>query len=263
MNKLQPLKILVKNMPKNINPNTLGYVHPTGEISFANKESALKYAKNRVVSALNYENGKQPFERGFIIHDNAILAQSDGNSRSVTMQLSEKYRHLEVITVHGHPDQTISLIEQFVRKIKNSVLSLFGKSEPSPSHKTNGIALPVSFPDYCTLILSPNEKQAIVYNSKGQFSKLTKLPEANNIGYSELKEIENEYTMNIDTGYLYQLKQALKSIKRAFMSPQKSEETAKKYAQKRQAEIHDFWVTNDENLCKVKYETDFGIANKS
>ena len=63
--------------------------------------------------------------------------------------------------------------------------------------------------------------------------------------------------MNIDIGYFYQLKHALKSIKRGFMSPKKSEETARKYAEKRQAEIHDFWQTNDERLCKVKYETNF------
>ena len=257
MNRLQPLKILIKNPQKILDAKSLGYVHPTGEISFADHDSALRYAKNRVMSALNYENGKKPFERGFIIHDNAILAQSDGNSGSVLLELPEKYRHLDVVTVHGHPDQTISSIEQFVRKMKNSVVTLFGKNKPSIPHQTNGIALPISFPDYRTLILSPNEKQAIVYNSKGQFSKLTKLPKSENIGYGELKEIENEYMMNIDTGYFYQLKHALKSIKRGFMSPQKSEETARKYAEKRQAEIHDFWQTNDERLCKVKYETNF------
>ena len=253
MNKLQSLTLLWKIPKGKINFDTLGYVHKTGEISFTNSEAALNYAKKRVVSALNYENGKRPFERGFIIHDNVILAQTDGDSSSVVLKLDDKYKDLDVIAVHGHLDGTIHRLEQFVRKI----LSKFKKHPQKSVNQTDGITYPVSFPDYRTLITSPNEVQSIVFNSKGQYSKLTKLEGSKEIGYNELKEIENEYMMNVPSGYIYQLARGIKSFIRGFYSPEKAYILNKKDALKRQSQISGFWENSAEKLCKVKYETDF------
>ena len=253
MNKLQSLALLWKTPKSKINFDTLGYVHKTGEISFANSEAALNYAKKRVVSALNYENGKRPFERGFIIHNNVILAQADGSSNSVFLKLDEKYKDLDVITVHGHPDGTIHRIEQFVRKM----LSKFKKQTQKSVNQTDGITNPINFHDYRIFMMSPNETQSIVFNSKGQYSKLTKLECSKEIGYNELKEIENEYMMNVPSGYIYQLARGIKSLIRGFYSPEKAYILNKKDALKHQSQISGFWENSAEKLCKVKYETDF------
>ena len=253
MIKLQPLKLLWKAPKGKINLDTLGYVHKTGEISFANSETALNYAKKRVVSALNYENGKKPFERGIIIHDNTILSQADGNSGSVMLKPAQKHRLLDIVTVHGHPDTTTSRIEEFVRKIR----SIFKKQTKKPINQTDGITNPISFQDYRSLMLSPNEKEAIVFNSKGQFSKLTKIEGSEKIGYNELREIENEYLMNVPSGYTYQLIKCIKSFIRGFYSPQRAKILNTKDAVKYRSLISDFWKENSEKLCKVKYETNF------
>ncbi len=251
MNTLQPLSFLWKIPKGKINPNTFGYMHPTGEISFASSESALNYAKNKVISALNYEKGKEPFERGILVHDNVILKQKDGGAGSVTIIPDERHRLLNYVVVHGHPDEGMSKIEKCVRKI----ISFF-----IPHYKTNYkpkecVSFPVSFGDYTSLINNPHETKVIAYNSKGEFSSLAKTKDSSNVDYGDLKYIENEYGMEVPNGYLYQFSNFVKSFVKSFLSIEKSEQKTINAAKLRRKLISEFWDNNAENLCKVKYET--------
>ena len=56
MNSLSILKNINKIPCQKINPNTLGYIHSTGEISFATENAAINYAKKRIVTYCIVDN---------------------------------------------------------------------------------------------------------------------------------------------------------------------------------------------------------------
>lgn len=140
--------LLRKVAPKNITPETIGYVDKQGYINFLNDKVANNYAKNRVLAALNTE---KPFERGLIIDGKRILAEKDGNVEEIHI---DDIAHLLPGNsyVHGHPD-----------------ISKYGSA-------------PVSLLDYLTMV-SQKCKKMVAYNSKGEYSSLTQQPQKSIILY--------------------------------------------------------------------------------
>ena len=137
MNYIQPL---IKNrnyINGKINPKTIGYICPNGNINFATKENALEYAKNYIVKALR---SNPPYERGVVIKNSTIIANIDGDAVKVN------YGNIDLtdtIIAHGHP-------------------------------RINGDESPLSLGDVITSI-NNDVKEVIAYNQKGEFSKLTVL----------------------------------------------------------------------------------------
>ena len=96
------ISYLLWNAPKGkVNPKTLGYVLPNGNINFQTKESAYNYAKNCVMKALKSEN---PYERGLVIKGNTIVADVHGSQNEI--RFADELDLWGTTIVHGHPDNT-------------------------------------------------------------------------------------------------------------------------------------------------------------
>ena len=95
------LSILWKMPKSKINPKTLGYVCPNGNINFQSEEIAFNYAKNCVMKALKSEN---PYERGLLIKDRTIVADVHGVKNQV--RFPDDIDLTGLIMVHGHPENT-------------------------------------------------------------------------------------------------------------------------------------------------------------
>lgn len=135
---MQKSYLFMGTQPKGkINPNSLGYVCPDKTINFATDKVANNYAKNVVVQALN---SKKPYEKSVVLKGKRILYEMNGTSNRCSIPNGS-----EGIWVHGHPD-------------------LFGK----------GKTVPFSAIDYTSFRSMDGLEQAIIYNSKGQESKLIK-----------------------------------------------------------------------------------------
>ena len=93
--------LLWKTPKGKIDPKTLGYVLPNGNINFQSKESAYNYAKNCVMKALKSE---EPYERGLVIKGNTIVADVHGVKNEVTF--ADDLDLWGTTIVHGHPDNT-------------------------------------------------------------------------------------------------------------------------------------------------------------
>lgn len=131
------------SLPKeSIVPKTLGYIVPGGTINFLTEQTAINYAKNRAISALNCPN---PYERMIVVSKNRILDELCGDKNSVCLDM-RKYKKLQdnISLYHGHPDFN-------------------GK----------GITPPVSLNDYDTLkTFGDNVDEIVAFNSIGEFSML-------------------------------------------------------------------------------------------
>lgn len=127
---------------KNINTSELGWVRPDKSIVFQTCDGAQKYAKNRVVKALN---GKYPFERGILLKNNIVYAEINGEkSRIVLDDNLPKIDFEGCEFVHGHPD-----------------ISKFGTT-------------PVSLEDYLSF-LGLKLNKMVAYNKEGEFSEIEKI----------------------------------------------------------------------------------------
>ena len=254
---VQKSYLFMGTQPKGkINPNSLGYVCPDKTINFATDKVANNYAKNVVVQALN---SKKPYEKSVVLKGKRILYEMNGTSNRCSIPNGS-----EGIWVHGHPD-------------------LFGK----------GKTVPFSAIDYTSFRSMDGLEQAIIYNSKGQESKLIKtagkktlfdkimskiLPPEN---YKAMKELSQIGACNADYGSAllsvneknakWKLRQL--AIKRIFALIRKDTPKAEYYTQ--QAEelfnkevekatkneklakvLHNFWTKKADKLG-VQYSTNF------
>ena len=248
------ISLLRWKIPKSkINFDSLGYRHANGKISFATENAAQEYAKNRVVKALN---APKPFERGLVLRKNQVLYECDGDSSSVVLipRLFEK----DCVSIHGHPDVYIEKVDVIPKTIKDSIGKIFHLNRKN-SEKTNGITLPISIQDFRTLMTNSNENKSIVYNSKGEYSILTKKVNGKTLNEQELKEIENEYKLEVQSrsGLL----KIFDKIRGYFLSTEHANELGLKRAQEHSQEIHEFmlrnnkyveYTTNYSNLCNPK-----------
>ena len=123
-------------------PNTklkdLGIVRPDNTIWFCTEKTARKYAKNRVIQALNKD---EPFERGIIYRQNIILREFDGTTNSIRFSLSSEELSDNLVFVHGHPFPRFN---------------------------------PLSIDDFLGQIIG-NFKEMVAYNVFGEFSSLKKM----------------------------------------------------------------------------------------
>ena len=243
---------LIKAVPKvKFNPNTVGYVHKNGQISFASEDAALTYAKNRVVKALNCD---KPFERGIVIDKNVVCAEIDGSSHRIFIP-ADKLTGKNIVTVHGHPDAVLTREGHHPCHFRDI---LFGSVMKGGKIKKNGIAYPVSLADYRDFMLKPNERKSIVYNSKGEYSSLTKSKSELSMNHQEFKEIENEYFMTVSNlnSFLSKLKYIYNSFRHFFLSAQKAEKSMLEEANNLSNDIHEFLTKNTEQYGVI-YETNY------
>ena len=83
-----------------INPKTLGYVCPNGNVNFATEDAAFDYAKNCVMKALKSE---KPYERGLAIKGSTITTDIHGTKNGVNFNGQNL---TDAIVLHGHPYDT-------------------------------------------------------------------------------------------------------------------------------------------------------------
>ena len=95
-----PNLLLQNHFLQKINPESLGYVCPNGQINFQTEKAALSYTKNTILKAL--KSGK---EREVITKDASVLKIFDGNEKSVTADFSEFPDIKGCIQHHGHPSK--------------------------------------------------------------------------------------------------------------------------------------------------------------
>mgnify|MGYP006988887634 CR=1 FL=1 len=108
MRRLQGLEtglLMMWKVPKGkVNPKTLGYVCPNGNINFQSEDVALNYAKNRVMKCKGYE-------RGVVIKGNTIIADIKGSENCVN------YKNIDItdtVIVHNHPNDTVISLDDAV-----------------------------------------------------------------------------------------------------------------------------------------------------
>lgn len=133
----------VNNTVRNINPAKIGYLRPDKTIKFLNQSTALEYAKNAIVRALNE---KDAFERCVLINKDTIVKEIDGKAEEVEFNTDG----LTFDTMlHGHPD-------------------VYGKGKTHP----------INFHDIAALFENYNNgaRKSIVYNSVGEYSQVEVLP---------------------------------------------------------------------------------------
>lgn len=94
-------KGLLAMKPIKVNTKSLGYIHPSGEISFQSGDAALNYAKNRCIRALKTDS---PFERAVVIKDNVVLKEIDGGADEIVLDGICDKIFKDSVFVHGHPD---------------------------------------------------------------------------------------------------------------------------------------------------------------
>lgn len=133
---------LLATKPVKVNPKSLGYIRPNGEIAFQSNDAALEFAKNEVVGALKVA---KPYEKAVVLKDNIIKGISNGDTEHVVIpEISAK----NLTVVHGHP-----MFE-------------------------NGLTTPISIPDAETQIINLDKyDKVIAYNAAGEYSMLSQIPQ--------------------------------------------------------------------------------------
>lgn len=271
MGKIQVLKsgisLLKWQVPKGkINPETLGYVLPNGNINFASNEAAMNYAKKAVVRALKSEF---PYERGIVVNNRQIIADIKGTGNQVNFG---KMNIENCSVVHGHPNSTPISIGDY------DVL-MIGSAKENIAYNLNG--------EYSKLILNSepkfldfipqkikrfmtkcihNFRRGVADYEYSEFMKPTDIMMIEK--YKSIVHKINEFCINADNktkktlAYwvkkidddlvkdLSQIPPELQPILKDLFEINKNEFTIKKPL------VHKFWLENAEKLG-VKYETNF------
>lgn len=188
---------------------------------FSQKEDALEYAKNKVVSALNAET---PFEYlVFVSRNNNILGEFEGGQGSVDGRL--KYSdYLKMFlpntgytSIHGHPAQ-------------------------------GGFSTPISYSDFLILNNDDNLDEVIAFNNKGEYSKLKKKKGFKPINPDKTYELHKRLWDDI-TCSVREL-----SVDKREPEPEEIEEYLRGIDGIKQ--VHTFWKENASKL-NVEYETNY------
>ena len=235
---------------RNIKTENIGYLYKNGRIIFSSEDSAVKYAKNRVLKALRCD---KPFERGLVIDKNSVIKEVNGNKNKVLLCPEDK-NSFDIITVHGHPDAVITHVGKHPCFLRN----IFSVNKNKNVIKPGGITYPVSINDYRCFMQSPNEKKCIVYNSNGEYSVLTKNKPGIYMNNQDFKEIIFEYNLTVsDQGYFGTIiKNVYKYVKNAFKSAKNAEQSILKDVDKESKKIHEFLKENTERYG-VSYQTNY------
>ncbi len=230
------MSLLRWQVPKDkINPKTLGWVRPDGVINFQTAESAQTYAKSRVISALH---APQPFERAVFVEDSRIIGDINGTVHNVHFDHKIMKGHKEVVLVHGHPTNT-----------------------------------PLSNKDYSCLLANDELKSVVAYNTRGEFSKMTKqkkpfifrlLPKSwyeylkiGRLAHSEkqFKEfIENDFKELAKKIIILQKK--CKGLTKEEMLATEEGQKVAEYAKQVLNKMNNIWASN-EKMYGIEYECNF------
>lgn len=220
-----------------INSKNFGYKSSTGVISFATEEAANLYAKNRAVSALNFD---EPIERAILLNKNQIINESDGNASSVIIEKGNIPFNSKII--HGH----------------------------------TGTATPISLRDFMSLNENVELNSVHAYNKYGEFSSLYKnrpiskdiyaninkkllstyinnLNRCANIKY--IKEVLGKTILFIAEGIVF-FKKIFPSLKDAADNTFNNLLKRKNLSKSGRLKIHKFWEKNA-NIFGVTYTTNF------
>ena len=200
------ISLLVNKIPNKINVEKIGCILPDKSITFASPASAFEYAKNKCVKALQ---GEKPYEHCIIISENRILQEIKGE-RTTYPTLSEIKSIKNLKFMHGHPD-------------------MYDK----------GYTTPISMKDFATL-KTYNFDELISFNSLGEYSKIAKLNNSNNLYKDEIPRIKQKWLMlRLKCG-----REALLGFKNIVATKRDCKK------------IHRFWVKNAEKLG-ISYETNY------
>ena len=120
----------------------LGYIFPDGTINFFSKKSAMRYMQAQCTKALQ---GKNPYEHIVEIQGSRIVYENKGNHTSCWRSFKGKPE----ISGHGHPDTY-----------------------------ARGCTTAPSIIDYHSFMQVKTQKLEVVYNSKGEWYILSKIPNA-------------------------------------------------------------------------------------
>lgn len=93
-----PIKPNYTNIP---DTSELGYVFEDGKINFITRNTAIKYAKNRVLKALHSHS---PFERGVGIEGSTIIKEFNGTENQIVFNSNEIDK--ADFFIHGHPNSS-------------------------------------------------------------------------------------------------------------------------------------------------------------
>lgn len=166
---------------KNVDSNLLGYVCKDGTINFSSQKAAIEYAKNKIAPA-----AARGYENAVGIKGNRVVFQVNGEKTSV-MRPSDR---LFDIGLHGHPDAY-----------------------------AKGCTAAPSQQDYMLLMKNPFQKKEIVFNSRGEYYSLTKLPSYNYDAHAHFRD-EKFFEYIRDVGKI-ELKNAPRAVRSQFLEAQK------------------------------------------
>ena len=216
--------------------SSLGYMHPGGKLIFKDQNTAIEYARKRVVKALNAD---KPFERSLVIEGNAVLKEFGGKKDHVYLKIQDIIKNIkEFITVHGHPDILKS----------NSV--------------DKGITYPISLQDLYGMLLQPKEIRSIVYNSKGEYSMVSKTKSGFSLNEPELDEIINEYNITVgQDGLLGMIFKKFRTVCRLVFSKNNADRKAVNEIRQRIFDVDEFlsFISQKYNL---EYKTNYSCLKK-
>lgn len=102
-----------------INPRELGYILKDGSIQFADQRTAIQYAKNKIVAALNTP---APFERAAAIKGGRV-AVVDGEVHTVSLKGLPKFNEADIV-MHGHSSTKSGITAPFSKGDIKSFLHL-------------------------------------------------------------------------------------------------------------------------------------------
>ena len=130
-----------KPLQGKINPKEMGIRLTDGTINFTTQKSAIKYMRTRCVKALQGEN---PYEHGVSIKGNSVIHENVGSNTGCTFSGVGRE-----ITGHGHPDTY-----------------------------AKGCTTAPSILDYYAFISTKSESKQLIFNSRGEWYRMTKIPNA-------------------------------------------------------------------------------------
>lgn len=104
------IPFLYKAPKGKIDPKSLGYICPNGQIKFQDAENALKYTKNTILDAL--KKGK---ERAVFTKDSLVLQIVDGSQSRVEGDFIDIPNVNGFVIYHGHPESAKFITETFSR----------------------------------------------------------------------------------------------------------------------------------------------------
>lgn len=246
---------IVLNIPKNskyilsrINVQKLGYKLPNGDINFLNKETAVEYAKNKIVQQIKNNNT----EYGVLIKDRRIIGEADGTNNSVNIgKMDNLIKRLwnnsnlkrDVDFLHGHPDK-------------------YSSGATCPLSCCEG--------DLETAI-SAKLKSIVAYNSRGEFNKIEFTENFSKENFHKIiKKFEELLTQKIIAPDDYKKLTEIKKLKDTGNNiPESLHKWFEKFAEKTEmktkefleskeyaAFVHEFY-SNYIKDCGLKYSTNF------